>query len=309
MRSAPDRRDVGERGIALVVVLWTLLVLSLLTVGFAATSRTEARATANGVDQIRVRALLRAGLERTAFALLDDDPERRWRADGTPYAFALPEGQVEIRVLDEAGRIDLNRAEADLIARLLIAIGASPDDAIRLADAVLDWRDADDDVQPNGAERVDYEAEDLPPPGNRPFRSTTQLRDVLGFDRAVAEALLPHVTVFSPAATVSPLSAAPLVLAALPGVTPGDIDAVVARRAEPIPPTPDILAAFLPTAAEALRLETGPIYTVTVAAVSARGSRGALRAVIWVAADPAAPYRVLDWREEGLAARPPDEEP
>ncbi len=46
---------LGDRGIALVVVLWTLLLLSLIAAGFLAVTRTEVQLARNAVANARPR--------------------------------------------------------------------------------------------------------------------------------------------------------------------------------------------------------------------------------------------------------------
>ena len=52
-----------------------------------------------------------------------------------------------------------------------------------------------------------------------------------------------------------------------------------------------------------LRTEAGPIYSITVEAITHRGARGRVEAVIWIAPDQGAFYRVLDWREGAFDRR------
>jgi general secretion pathway protein K len=304
MPQARKRRTAGagESGVALVLVLWILVILSMLTMGFATSSRTEMLVAGNGIDQVRVRGLLSAGVERAVYALqpAEGDP-RRWRTDGTPYDFTLESGLVSVRVGDTAGRLDVNRADAEQIASLLRTVGVAAAQADRLADAVVDWRDTDSERSPRGAEASDYAAAGLAPPGDRPFRTVEELRDVRGMDGAIVAVLLPHVTVLSPAAGINPLSADPTVLFSLPGVTEGQVASVIRQRAASTAPDPQRIADLLPSASEQLHLTAGPVYVVTVEATTPRGGRGRLEAVVWIGADRA-PYRILDWRENAPMA-------
>lgn len=326
----------GERGIALVIVLWTLVILALLTLGFTASSRTETRVAATGAEQVRLRALLRGGVELAAFAMADAQAgnadgkrpdDRAWRADGTAYPAEIDDGRLVIRIRDEAGRIDLNRADAETLQRLIAAVlKETPDAAPALAQAIMRQRGGDaarkatDDAQgsPPRAGRRDRgpsplaaaqsapgqpgnDASPQPPTGRRPFQSREELRLVPDMPRAVANALMPYVTVLSPSDKVSPAAADVPVLLALPGMTRGQAEAVVrARKARPAP-TMERLAGMLPASLkDRLRTTTGPIYAMTIEAETQRGSRGRVEAVIWIGADADTFYRILDWRETGF---------
>lgn len=303
-RPADHRR--GERGIALVIVLWTLVILAMLTLGFSTSSRTETRVAANGAEQIRIRALLRGGVELAVFALGEAEDAHGWRPDGTPYPAEIDGDRLTIRIRDEAGRVDLNRADAETLERLIAAALSTPEAAQRLTAAILHRR-GDEDVAAPAAENTIQPEAGGQHSLRRPFQSREELRRVPGVTRAIADALMPHVTVLSPGGGINPVAADPVVLQALPWVSRAQAEALVrARQARPAP-TPEQLASLLPAdLGDRLRSKAGPIFAVTVEAASRRGGHGRVEAVIWVAADDQAFYRILDWREAGLDARTPE---
>lgn len=312
--AAPRAPRHGERGIALVIVLWTLVMLAMLTIGFSLSSRTEARVAANGAEEIRLRALLRGGVELAVLGLGTADDDRGWRADGTPYPAELGDDRIVVRIRDEAGRVDLNRADEETLQRLIAVVLGAPEQAPRLAAAILRRRGGGQGRQPPGADQAGQPASrpeptrpapapdpDDPAALARPFQSAEELRTVPGISRTLADALLPLVTVLSPAAEIDPFAADPLVLQALPGVTRAQAEAVVRARQQRPPPTPERLATLLPQdVGQRLRTGAGPVYGVSVEAATARGARGRVEAVIWVAADGESFYRILDWREAGF---------
>ncbi|MGF6226787.1 general secretion pathway protein K [Inquilinus ginsengisoli] len=312
--AAPRGPRHGERGIALVIVLWTLVMLAMLTIGFSLSSRTEARVAANGAEEIRLRALLRGGVELAVLGLGTADDDRGWRADGTPYPAELGDDRIVVRIRDEAGRVDLNRADEETLQRLIAVVLGTPEQAPRLAAAILRRRGGDQERQPPGANQAGQPVSrpeptrpapapdpDDPAALARPFQSAEELRMVPGISRTLADALMPLVTVLSPAAEIDPFAADPLVLQALPGVTRAQAEAVVRARQQRPAPTPERLATLLPQdVGQRLRTGAGPVYGVSVEAATARGARGRVEAVIWVAADGESFYRILDWREAGF---------
>ena len=62
-------------------------------------------------------------------------------------AQAIGTGLVQVEVEDEARRLDPN-VVPDALPALLARVGLDP----LLADAILDWTDADDEARPHGAE-------------------------------------------------------------------------------------------------------------------------------------------------------------
>ncbi len=63
-------RTSGRRGLALVVVLWVLVLLSLVAASFMATTRTEINLTRNLIDNAEAEALADAGVYRAIQELL-----------------------------------------------------------------------------------------------------------------------------------------------------------------------------------------------------------------------------------------------
>ena len=206
-----------QRGAALLLVMWLILLLSGLVAGYAAAARIEsmqgnglARGTASG-------EAARAGVEYAASRLLDPDPAQRWASDGRSYRFAFDGAQVEVAVRDEAGKIDLNAAGHALLLEFFVALGENRDAASRLAGAILDWRDEDSLTQPaGGAEDPNYQGAGLAwGAKDAPFETVAELEQVLGMRPALYASAAPYLTVFSGAAMPDARSADGIVLQAM----------------------------------------------------------------------------------------------
>ena len=122
-----------------------------------------------------------------------------------------------IRIEDESGKIDLNRADLATLESMLVSTGLPTDEAQHLAAAIADYRDPDDIKTPGGAEAFDYEAAGLRHgPKNGPFDSPEEVMQVLGMTPAILRAILPLITVHSPSGEVNRQAASPAVRRALP---------------------------------------------------------------------------------------------
>ena len=188
-----------QRGAALLLVMWLILLLSGLVAGYAVAARIESL-QGNGLARgTAAREAARAGVEYAAARLLDPDPAGRWAADGRNYRFEFDGALVEIGVRDEAGKIDLNGAGHDLLQRFFVALGEKRDVAARLAGAILDWRDVDTLMQPaGGAEDPNYAAAGLPwGAKDAPFETVAELEQVMGMRPALFASAAPHLTVFT----------------------------------------------------------------------------------------------------------------
>jgi general secretion pathway protein K len=222
---ARSRSRGAQRGIALLMVLWVLTLLTIIAVGLTAAQRTESALASNQLASARFQAAAEAGVGWAILNLLapstvfDEDAET-WLPDGTPRLWTFAGETLEIGVSDEASRIDLNKASRDLLESVLAAVGLAQDEASAIADAIEDWRDTDDLAGLNGAEDDDYEdAGRSYGAKDGPFDSVEELQQVLGVDPELYRMLAPALTVDSSRAKPNLEFAPPLVQAAVQGIS------------------------------------------------------------------------------------------
>jgi general secretion pathway protein K len=148
---------------------------------------------------------------------------------GATVTAAMTDEQAKFNVNNLADRN--GTSEADLAAfRRLLAQARVPES---LADAVLDWIDADDDVTaPGGAEDAYYASREPPyRVANREIAEIGELLLVKGFTAEYLHRLEPYLTALPGRTRVNVNSASAELLAALlPGVTLGTAKAIVAAR-------------------------------------------------------------------------------
>ena len=223
------RRD---RGFALILVIWSLVLLTSIATGFAYAVRHETRVASDLADLARAEAAAAAALRYAVLAVTTGDAEERWAADAQPHEIPWPEATIKIRVRAESGRIDLNRAPRELLLGLFEQLLPEADHAA-LADAIIDWRDPDERPEPAGAEEMDYaRAGYAYTPPNRPFVTVNELSQVMGFDDKTVAAVNPYLTIHSRRNRIHAASADLVVLTAVPGITRADAEEFIARREE-----------------------------------------------------------------------------
>ena len=222
-----------QRGAALLLVMWLVLLLSGLVAGYAMSARIESLQGNGAARGVVAGEAARAGVELAVSRLLAQDPEQRWAADGRAYELPFGPATLTIEVLDESAKIDINAAPPSLLSGLFVELGETRERAERLAAAIADWRDPDNLSQPvGGAEDPAYAAAGLAwGAKDAPFESVAELAQVLGMRPALVAAAAPHLTVYSGNATPNADIAAPIVLAAMglqPRPAPVDPDALPA---------------------------------------------------------------------------------
>lgn len=287
-----------QAGIALVIVLWVIALLSVIAGGFAMGMRTHTTLTFNQLAAAQAKALAEGGVQRAILDLLEAEQDRLWRDDGTPNQLTLGGGKIEIAILDESGKVDLNTAQDDLLNGLLRVMGVTDNqqrDA--LVDAIADWRDPDDLKRLNGAEAADYKAAGLPyGPKNGPFDSVDELQQVYGMSRELFQRLRPFVTVHSQQPTVNPMVAPREVLLALPGMDEAQVDTYLEARSQAVPGAPQPLPPVFQNALVAGRSTL--IYSIRSTGVSAQGGVATVQAVVRITRAPLNPATILDWTED-----------
>ena len=224
----------AERGFALILVVWSLVLLAGMAAGFSMAVRHEARIAFDDLAELKAEAAKLAAVNQTLFALNDTDLDTRWRADGRIHELAWDDMALRVRVRPESSKVDINRAPPELLAGLFAAmLPDAPTDA--LVDALADWRDQDDRARTEGAEARDYAAAGYRyGPSNAPFQSVFELAQVIGFDNTTVTALAPYLTVFSRHPRVNAIGADLLTLRAIPGISESDVSQFIAQRDQAI---------------------------------------------------------------------------
>ena len=235
---------MSRKGIAQLVVLWALLLLGTLAMSFAFSMRTEAQASRNGLETSRAYFLARTGVGKTIVLLSTGATDNVLAApvtgeeDGATY---------EVRVVPENGKVDINRISEEGLKEILRNSGLSEDEVENMGDAILDWRDEDDERRPAGAEEQDYASLPEPvKPRNGRLASVGELRYVRGVPPEFFSRVLANVFTVDSGRPGVNINAAPLeILRVLPGFTPELAALVVERRNESPFRSPGEIAAFL----------------------------------------------------------------
>lgn len=192
-------------GAALIVALWTVLILSLLIGGMAYEMRIEAGMTSYARKRLKAQVAARGGVEYAKFLLAksfetsafeEDDPEKEAlrilaknleRGIGaTGVEVQMGESRATVDVLPESGRRNVNTLQDEDWEELLDQAGVPEEDWPELIDCFMDWIDADDAHGLNGAEEDDAYYKDLGyKPKNAPLDTVDEILLIKGFTPAI----------------------------------------------------------------------------------------------------------------------------
>ena len=222
-------------GFALLIVLWTLVLIAFIVAHLTASGRTEIRIARNLVANAVVEAAADGAISAAIFNQLDPNADQRWPLNGEAHQLAIGNTRVTVQLADEAERINPSSAPAPLLEALLRTTGSDPESARRLALVIGQWVGSTPAAQPQSVQ-AEYRAAglDYGPPGE-PFETLDELGRVLGMTPAVLAAIRPHLTLFGPPQP-NPATADPVVATALAGMAPAAV-----APSSPNQPPPDVL--------------------------------------------------------------------
>lgn len=195
-----------ERGFALLIVLFTLVLLVFLISRFVADARTQLAIAGNLRNAAMAAVAADGGVDLTIARLADHAPATGMRIGASA---------VVIDITSIAGRINPNTAPAVLLAALLRVEGVTKSQALDIAGSIIDWRSPAASRAAQLALDARYRAEGLPyGPAGEPFTSRAALANVIGMTPTLLAAIMPHLSLFAPPLPVV-ASADPAVRAAL----------------------------------------------------------------------------------------------
>src|SRR5262245_28502086 len=180
----PGRSPAANRrndGFALIIVLWTLVLIAFIVGHVTANGRTEVRIAGNMVAEATAEAADDGAIVAAIFNLLDPNPDQRWPLDGSPHELTIGTSRVMIRLQDESGRINPNSASPELLEALLRVTGSDQETAHQLTTAIGEWVGLAGAGAQLPGQPAAYRAAglDYGPPG-APLESLDELGRVLG---------------------------------------------------------------------------------------------------------------------------------
>ena len=261
------RGRAGSHGFALVTTLWTLGLIAVLVTILIAGARYRAKDVSTTLATTRVAVAADSGIT-LALALILGEPATKL----PPIRCVMPDAtDVFIAVDNEAGKVDLNTADRELLVRLFAALSRDAKVGQRIADSLMRRRPA----APSQATPAPA-LSGSNSPGLGVLVSTLQLDQVVEMPPALFRAALPFVTVKSGRPNLQVDAASPK-LRRLLGLTEQSNAA-----------TAQVAAAG------------NPSFTIRADAATADGARFIREALVSLTGDAARPYMIHEWRHGDL---------
>lgn len=180
----PSQPRGSQAGIAMILVLGAVIVLTAIVAGFSYSMKVEARLAQNYQSDAEMQWMARSGVELARYILAQemlapggrnyDALNQKW-AGGvgnlTNDALAgisltdniIGRGRFAIKITDQERRFNINAADRFVLQQALIMMNVDASLQGTLIDSILDWRDPDNDPGLNGAESDDFYLRQDPP--------------------------------------------------------------------------------------------------------------------------------------------------
>jgi general secretion pathway protein K len=315
---SPARRTRGDDGYILVTVLAVTLLLSGLMFAASFVVRSALQSVRDGRDTAAMMGLAQSGLEITASQLFIQKLPLR-KVDG--HRTTLSGGTVAARIVDEAGKIDLNGSDPKLLQALIEHIGLGAGEANAVVARLVSMRgpraspaagsqassrptptapssaNTAADVRPDPSDRLASAGTQPTQQKQRGFQSIDQLRDIAELTPDDLKALYPAVTVYNPDGKINIMSASRDVLETIPGSSKPIAEDILARRDRASKVEITSLQGELRDAQEYVKVDAGPTFNVTVDAMSPRGQSKTIHAILAASDRRVDPFYILDWWE------------
>jgi general secretion pathway protein K len=174
----------STRGIALLVVMVAIFVLSVLIGAFAYSMKVETKLAMNANHEAELVWLGRSGVELARYVLAQqmmipsepyDSLNQIWAGgpggmaiSNSPLAnisldnYQIGNGVVTVKIKDLDRKFNINVADEQVLQQAMTLVGVDAGDIPSISSAILDWIDPDDNTHLNGAESDYYQSLDPP---------------------------------------------------------------------------------------------------------------------------------------------------
>jgi general secretion pathway protein K len=177
------RRKASQSGFALVAVIWTLGLITLLGMAVIVGARYRTKTSSNYASVAAAEMAAESAVNLAIATALAATPEQ---ANNFPLRCRLPGGErATITVEEETGKIDLNTASPAALTRFFTALTGDQSRGTRITSQIVEFRNAKAQATP------------ATQPAEARFTTVMQLDQIDGMSPRLFRTALRHVTVRS----------------------------------------------------------------------------------------------------------------
>ena len=277
-------RRAEDEGVAIIAALWVASLAAVIGISVSQMTFADAQLVRDQRAVAQLHAATDAAVNVSILAMLGPQ-QTQPPVTGTAFPVQVAGHTATVTVLDEAGKIDLNRAGPAVLKLLLSTAGAGGGEADDLVRRIVDRR-APPAGGGSGGGRGSGGALAYDPQA-MPFQTVGDLRSIPGMAPALYDRIAPMLTVYSQAANLDPTFATDAVLEMLGTVSPVARQALAARRTAARDGRPG---------AESPGVALGHAYTIVAEATdTASGAVARRTAVVRLTGERQTPLLVYRW--------------
>ena len=233
MSALPNLALNKQRGVALIMVLWMVMIMMTMAGTLMYAVKTETQLVTYARSTAQARSFAEAAAHYTVMQLFLPADKRELKLGGTASTWTRDGYGVEIRVIGENGLIDINQANRELLKKVLEALAVVDQEAEAALDAIEDFRDPDDLKHVNGAEDDDYKTAGLDYGAkDAPFERIEELQQVLGITPLIYQGLARYLSVNARSSGINPMLAPRHILLLLADGDEAAVDEYIRKREE-----------------------------------------------------------------------------
>jgi general secretion pathway protein K len=276
-----EQSPAQERGVILVIVLWTVAMMTVVIAALSTNVRTSANLAGTETRRLKTEMLLEGGIDVAAGTIIASGDQVQRLADGHASQIDLGNGNLaQMKIIDAGGFVDINRADDALLGNIIGRVTGSAETGKAVAGQITQWRSS-----------TVESAEDSEPSA---FISTAQLYNVKGIDRKVVASLLPFVSLYSKEGRINLTAAPEQVIASIPDINPVELETLLNARSQRNWEGKDVKD-ILDTLGDYVSLDPTNVYIVDLELISSAdlipGSH--LRATVLIDSAATVPFHVL----------------
>jgi type II secretory pathway component PulK len=315
----------SDGGIALLAVMSAVSVMLLVALAFSGSVQIETRSTIYRKQATQAYAMAVGGVQAAILEIAyppaqdQSDKPRLWRKGQRTVRVPYAQGVALVEIVNETGKVNLNGAGQEQLARLFEARGVGKEQAAQLALAIDHWRKPPGSTEESFKALDDYYSEAGYQPAHNRFASVEEMLLVHGMNRDIfygtAEfgrdgiqtlyGVGQDLTVYSQSSQVNVNYGSRAALLSVPGMTEELADAIIQeRRKGPFESLDDLtkrLGTSVPDESQSLlgATDDGRTYTIlSVGMVNGSPMRRAVKAVVTVQPQGLALHRIIAWYDD-----------
>jgi general secretion pathway protein K len=202
---SPAGSSSREAGFALIAVIWSLGLITLMGTAVIVGARYRTKVTSSSASVVTAELAAESAINLAIFSVLNNPSD----PNAFPLRCALPgEERASITMESESGKVDLNTASPAVLERLFTTLAHDQSAGLRIAASIAQFRNRDGE-RPRDSANMTKAGRLNTPPSSLRFKTIMQLDQIKGITPALFRTASRFVTVSSGRSDPDPAAATP----------------------------------------------------------------------------------------------------